>query len=483
MNVRSALCPFVLLSLLVVAGSPLVEGEPLQAPADEIPTMGYTDAAFGFEMQIPAGWSYDRSRFQKFKDSIGLLRGHDQTGRHGLQIQIFRVQPIEMPGHEGEAATVRMPSFEDWIVDFGKALAEITGSERVVWETLTLPPRACALLKYDSKIGASTTRTYTLCVPFDASTVWVFVLSGSIDSADEEAWVGRLFDLLAGSLHVHYDPANVEQLATAFERGLALITRLRDEAANVRLDENEYFYDMTIGGKPIGYMQRRVAREEYVFTAPSAKHRVAQEGLRVRERSWRFADDGTVRHSRLDLFSSFDMNSELIENEQSQLPAPDVQPQQVLVKTDQAVRKAGILVSSYRTNLDRALPEPTTPLSVGPVYMDLAWLRLAPGLLLTAPQESHAFAVYNTDTRSLISQLMTPLGRRELEGSDEEAYAFEVREGLIDRPTLLHVDRRGNLLRMIAGDLIIQRVSKEQVERTYGARRDEACKRFGLKDD
>ena len=462
---------------------PSALGQASQPAPTSMPTVNYADSAFGFELQVPAGWDYDRSRFQQFKDSIGLMRGRGPGGRQGLQIMLFRIQPDVTPGTDPERKAVRLPSFEDWVVTFGKSLAENANTDRLEWETWKLPPRVGALLSYSSKIGAATTRTHCLCIPFDPSTVWVLVYSGTLLEPTDERQLRQDFDQLAGTLRVHYDPGEVEQLAAAFERGQALIERLHKQSSEVQLDEAEYYYDIAIAGKSIGYIRRRAAREEFVFSSPGAKYADSRPGLRVRERSWRFADDGTVRYTRLDMFSSFDAQNELIENKLTQIPAPDVQPQQLLIKTDQVIRKDDVLFSSFTTSLDRALPEPSKPLSVGPVYLDLAWVRVSPGLLLTAPKEPHAFAIYNTDTRSLVSETITPLGERELAGQAGKAYAFEVREGLIDRPSLMYTDRRGTLLRLVAGDLVVNRTTREEVERTYGRLRAEACQRFDLRDE
>ena len=473
-----------LLNLVPVLGMAAAEGPSSQPTSTSQPTVNYTDAAYGFELQLPAGWDYDRSRFQEYKGSIGLLRGRGPGGQQALQIVVFRIQPLVTPRTgDADRPTVKIPPFEDWVAQFGRELAESANATKLEWETWSLPPRVGAVLTYSSKLGATMTRTHTLCVPFDPGTVWVLVYTGAVFNEEDEHRLRRDFDQIVGTLRVHYDPGEVEQMASAFGRGETLLARLRKQANQVKLDETEYYYDIAIGGKSLGYLTRRVAREDQVLTAPGAKHQVAAPGLRVRERAWRFAEDGTVRRTRLDLFASFDLQNALIESQQTQLPASDVQPQKALVKTDQVVRKEDVLVSSYTTSLDRTLPEPSKPLSVGPVYLDLAWVRVLPGLLLAAPQEAHAFAIYNTETRALISLVVTPLGERTLEGYDGPACAFETREGLIDRPSLMYTDARGNLLRLVAGDLVVKRVSRDEVERTYGPRRDDARRRFSVADD
>ena len=451
---------------LLSAGAGSADGQTTQPTTTGVATANYADPAFGFELTLPAGWEYDRTRFQQFKDSIGLLRGRSPGGVRGLQVVVFR--------------SFSLKPFEDWMVDFGKAVAELTDTPRVDWETWRLPPRAGAILSLTSKIGVVSTRTHYLCVPFDPSTVWVLVYSGSFGRPEEQDQIRWEFDQLAASLRVHYDPEEIERLAPALDRGKALLERVRQQGAQARVDETEYVYDMTIAGKPAGYLSRRVTREEFVYSAPDAKRRYAKEGLRVRERSWRFAEDGTAWYARVDLFSSFDGQSELIENEQSQVPPPEVQPQEVFVRMDKTVREAGVLASSYTTSRDTVLPDPGKPVSVGPVYMDQAWVRLLPGLLLGAPEEPVAVAVYHLDSRVLLAHAVQPLGRQPLGGFDGPTYAFEVRDGFIGKPSKLYCDERGSLLKLEAGDLVLTRVARAEIEKKYGARRDEIRRRWSI---
>ncbi len=430
------------------------------------PSVAFADPGFGYELQLPAGWEYDRSRFQQFKDSIGLLRGHAPGGRRGVQIMVFR--------------SFDMKPFEDWIVDFGKATAELTNSPRVDWETWRLPPRAGVVLSYGSKLGAINTRSHCLCLPFDPSTVWVLVYSGNVARDEETSQIRAEFEQIIASLRVHYDADEAERLTPAFDRGKALLARLRREAAKVRPDETEHVYDMVLAGSPIGYFTRCITREEYVFGGPSASRRDAKDGIRVRERSWRFGEDGAARHTRIDLFSSFDLESELIEVQQTDIPPREMQPQEILVRTDQVIREKDVLLTSQSTSRDAHLPDPGKPVRVGPVYLDQAWVRLLAGLLQSGPQELHALAIYDTETRALLTHTIEPLGVRALEGYDGVAYAYQLRQGFIDRPSLIYCDEHGGLLRLEAGELVVTRVSRRQADQQYGVLRDEAQRRFGL---
>jgi hypothetical protein len=455
--------------VLLLAAGRVAVAQDTQPSTAEFPLIPYADAGFGFEMQLPAGWDYDRSRFQRFQDSIGLLRGYSPDKRRNLEIQVFR--------------SFEMKPFEDWVIEFGKALATLTNSTRVDWETIQLPPRAGAVLSYAARSGAERTVTLCACFPFDPNTVWVLIYVGQLWREEDAPLVRAEFDRLVSTLKIHYDPKEAERLAPALDRGKVLLDKLRTRARDVQVDDTPRYYEMRVEDKPVGYLFRRTTREEYVFSKPDARRRYAKDGLRVRERSWRFGDDGTVRYARLDLFSAFDMRSELIEFQLTQVPAPDVEPQKLLVKTDQVVREDDVLFSSFTTNLDRGLPDPSKPVQVGPVYLDLAWVRLLPGLLLTEPTEPHAVAIYNTSTRALIAHRIHPRGPQRLPGQHEEVFAFEVRDGFIEQAGTLYTDRRGNMVRYEANGLVFRAVTKREVEQRYGPRRDAAVRRFGLQVD
>ena len=87
-------------------------------------------------------------------------------------------------------------------------------------------------------------------------------------------------------------------------------------------------------------------------------------------------------------------------------------------------------------------------------------------------------AVYSWEVRALLCHVIRFLGERPAPGHEGRAFAFEVREGFVDAPTLLCTDSRGTLLRLESGDLLINRVPREEIERKYAARREAASKRF-----
>ena len=425
--------------------------------ADEA-TVPYSNPAFGFEMQVPAGWTYDRARYQGPAGALGLLRGERPDGTEILEILIYR--SFEMKG------------FPAWVDAFASELGKLHGTKQVEvkrWKKAS--PRPGALLTLDVKVGGYLTRTHYVCVPFDPSTVWVAALASRVPDKSAERALRKRFEEIAGSLSISYDPVEVEQIAAAFDRGMVICRKLKTTASEVSADGVERYYDIRVGGKSIGYLMRWMRREHQALDDPRFSGR-SKEGLRVHEESWRFADDGTVRCTELDMFSSLDMRSELIENRSTQIPATDVASQRLYIELDQCVREGNGLFSSFSTNVNAELPDPRPPVPIGPRYLDLAWVRMLPRLLRDAPSEMHAFAVYDSQTRALTVYTIRPLGPDKIPGPGGGAgYAFEVGEGFATRPSRVYTDAMGNVVRIEAGDLVVQSTTKDDVERRYSDRR------------
>lgn len=454
--------PLVLIGAVAGAAPALARSEPSQgeAAAGLIP---HVDPTFGFELRVPAGWAYDRGRFVGPQGSIGVLRGHGPGGLQALQILVFR--------------SFDLPDFSAWLHAFVEHLGEAYGGRQVPQRRWDQETGERAVLLVDTPVAGRRTQTYYLCIPFDANTVWVLVLASAVSTPEDEARLRALFDSIGDSVHVLYDPVEAQKIAAAFNRGLELLARLRREAAELPIDETERFYDIRLGGKSIGYLSRWLRRERRAIDDPRFA-RVREPGLRVHEESWRFAEDGTIRQTELNLFSTFDLRSELIENRTTQIPAPDVMNQRLYIELDECFRKDDVLVSSFTTNIEPDLPPPRPPIPIGPRYLDLAWVRVLPRLLLGAPHELHAFAVYDCQARALGIYMIRPLGPATRPAGQAGEFVFEVREGFVPRASRLYTDREGNVTRLECGDLVLTEIPAAEVERRYGARRAAARQRM-----
>lgn len=492
MMIRVCMRWTVLLVGLAAVGN---SGAPTTQPVSgALPTTRYVDAAFGFAIELPAVWTYERGRFvpQRWDhargtfvnqtDAIGLLRARAPGGLVALQIQIIRVQPTAQPGAEpGQPAEVRLPTFDDWVVRFTNELGTAVDADRVQWDKLEIAGRTAALLTYDTLVNARPARTHMVCVPFDATTIWVLAHTGAAENDADALALREQVERLARTLTIDFDPQTMTQLRAAMEKGAALLERVRRQGPEVRLDPAPLYFEVRVKDQPIGYLRQEVRVEEHDFGAPGRPAK--QPGLRLRERLWRFPEGGNIRCTRLDAFSGFDGVTELIESTEITLPPASLSGGKPFVQTDQVVRKERRLVSSYRTNVEEKLPDPSPPLDTGPVYFDLAWARLVCGLMLTAPAEPHGFCVYDLESRSVIAQIITPLGARRVSGFDSNTWGFASRVGMLKQATEVDVDRTGRLVRIVAGDLTIQRAAAAQIEQQYGPRREAARERFQLAPD
>ena len=456
--VWSSLCVLIIpcASAFAQASRPAGDSE---ATASLIP---YSDPTFGFQMRVPAGWSYDRGRFEGPEGAIGLFRGRDAGGMQALQVLIYR--------------SFETSDFSAWLAGFVDRLGEAYGGKKIPEQRWSEQSRERAVLLVDTKVGATRTQTYYLCIPFDPHTVWVLVFASVVSSPDVEQQLRTRFDDIAASVEVLYNPILADRLTVAFEHGLTLLKDWHAKTTVMKIDETERFFDIAIGGKSIGYLSRLARREQRTI---AGSRRPGTPGLRVHEESWRFADDGTVRHTDLNLFSSFDRRHELIENRMTQIPAPDVAAQQLYIELDQCIRTDNTLVSSFSTSLDTVLPEPRPPIPIGSRYLDLAWVHMLPRLLTAARDETYAFAIYDSATRALIVYTIQPMGPCQIPGSAGlSGYKFETREGFVSQPSCLYCDKDGEIVRIESGDLVIMRTSRDEIERKYAGRREPARRRL-----
>jgi hypothetical protein len=84
-----------------------------------------------------------------------------------------------------------------------------------------------------------------------------------------------------------------------------------------------------------------------------------------------------------------------------------------------------------------------------------------------------AVTVYDTETRTLITHVIKPMGAKSLQGSTgTSAQAFETWAGFCEKPSLVYTDAEGNLLRYEAGPLVLRLSSAAEIEREFGRRRD-----------
>jgi hypothetical protein len=469
-----AFCGIVLTGAVWPASGPAARAQQAaQRDATPVATVPFVDKAFGFELQVPAGWSYDRAGFFGPEGSLGLLRGAAPGGRATLQILVFR-EP-------------QLPSFPEWIDFFCGQLGRISGTKRVQVKGETGTERPAAYVVAEAQLGIDRTRTLYYCVQFDQDTTWVLSQASAIKTladeaeneagdSDREVQIPAEFTHMVKTLRVFYDPATARLMAAALQRGKDYLARyqLQEDARKLQIDGAVRYYEIRVAGKPIGYLTRQFTREDEPLQRPG-RSSSAKEGLRVRERSYRFADDQTVHFSKIDLFSSRDAETDLYELWEAEIPPADADNPAVLVTRDQCVREGNALFSTLTTSRDEAYPEPRRPLKLDETYLGLGWARVLPALLGPEQRETLAFTVYDPETRTLITHVIRSLGEKPLPGATgTKAYAFETWAGFVEKPGVAYTDAAGNLLRYEAGQLALTLSSEAAIERQFGQRRDAA---------
>jgi len=442
-------------------------GQPADDSGAGIATTPYVNVSFGFEMQTPAGWKYDRTGFFGAGGSLGLLRGAAPGGRATLQILIFR--------------ELDLPSFPKWIEYFSEQLGALSGSTAVRVQGAPDAGRAAAYVTAEAVIGFDRTRTVYYCVQFDDETIFVFSLAEArrqleeapIEPAAEEA-IPADFLRLAKTLRIFYSTETAEMLAAALQRGKQYLARfqLQKDVEKLEFGEETRYYEILLEGASIGYTTRRFAREDEPLQR-SGSFTNAKEGLRARELTYRFAADGAVQYSQVDLFSSRDLETDLYE--MSQVGIPGVAGQEAYVTRDQCVREGEALFSTFSTSRDVVLPEPRRPIKLKSGYLGLAWVRLLPALLGPEQTEMIAFTIYDTETRTLVTHAIRSLGEKRTPGSESVmARIYEIREGFAETPSVIYTNAAGEMLRLEAGGLVLKLEDEARIEKLFGKRREEA---------
>lgn len=468
---------------LCVAAALGQASQPATSPAaPQIATIPFVDKSFGYRMQVPAGWVYDRVGYFGPAGSQGLLRGVSGSGQNLLQILLF------------QRATIT--TFHDWLELFATQLGSVSGviSVKVKFQETFLDnnKRPYGWVHVAARDGADLLETYYYVLRFDTRTVWMLGYSNKLGRSLEaekaltppkpqEATfeIPDVVRSMASSVQVFYDPRRVDQLRDSLDRGKDYLAgfKLQEAIRAMRPDDKPRFYEISIKGEPIGYLARTLKRETRGLD-DAAGRKGGKDGLHVSEESWRFGDDGTTFESVIELFSSIDGEMDLFEFTEIRLPPPAARDSKKYGTRDQVVREGDVLFSSFRTSVDVGNPEQRQPIRLEPSYLGLAWVRCLPALLGGETRAPLAFTIYDPETRALVAQELFPRGEADIPGGKDKGLLFEVREGLLETPTLVYTDRRGNLLRVESGDMVLRHVEQKSVEKRFGARRDAAKARM-----
>lgn len=438
--------------LMITAGAERLRAQPSPPPA-ATPATRYADYTFGFELELSREWAIDRTRFRIKGGGAGVLRGSHIGGTRSLQIAIYK-KPATLP-------------FSVWMRAQVRRLSRIEGTQRVGQTERDLSDRIAALLDIEAEISGAPTRRYALYVPFDETTVWVFSLA-LVAAGDAQIEPALLeFETACSTLKILHTEQEQARLAEALERGRKLVSTLERISRRAQIEQFSQHYEVRTAAGPVGYL--------WLEIGPHVRREGAGRisGIRARERSLRFLQSGAASLTRVYAFVSFDTRTELIETQITQFPPP--QPgggiEGALIKLDQCIREGGSLYSSYSRSDQPDQAHSRIPVTIGPVYLPLAWFRLLPALLGTQAGDEHAFVMYDAEIRGMTTQRIRALGEGPLPGdASKRVFAYELREGYAPYSATIYTDEGGRMVRYVAGEYELRTVSPAIVEQRFGAR-------------
>ncbi|MCA9243343.1 MAG: hypothetical protein KDA32_05265 [Phycisphaerales bacterium] len=448
--VVSLQCAFAMLACVVTA--------PAQTTASDYPTIRFESPEFEFTMQIPAGWEYDRSPTPGPGDSLRLLRGVPATKRAAFELVVFRNKAAVAPS--------------DWFDQIGQGILKDEGAQ-TRRETVQHQARDAIEVEYQRLNPDGEVRAIWFFIELRRDIVLAARFTAKSSGADLEGLRAEAGQY-ARSLRLPLEGRDAASLRAAFERGRELkFSRLERYAHRIEVDPDVRAYEIHNGENAAGFLTRQFERERRGISGAGGK-----PGLRLRERSLRFQEDGSSVYTRLDSFASFDLQTELTELETAVIPPPGDESAPGR-RVDRYVREGASVILTTQSTQNQGEPETLPPMTCGPEYLSLPWARLAPGLIGVEQGEPLAFRTLDPAVREMSWMLIAPLGpAKDIEG----AFAWQIEEALTPTAGRMVGDARGIMRVFKMGDIELREIDAKTLETRYGPRRDALLKRLNLRD-
>jgi hypothetical protein len=211
--------------------------------------------------------------------------------------------------------------------------------------------------------------------------------------------------------------------------------------------------------------------------------RVEQDGhggTGVQEYGWLFNEDGSITHMMQRMFLADDLSTEEWENRLLTLTASQAGvPRTLLLTVERGLRADGILIVKYSGQPNAAeLKEKV--LEIEPSFASAGFCSLLPRFIDLKASELYAFSTYNSERRGLTMRTIRVAGPTRVlsAGKMVPVIKLEDSEGLIPPLNEIYMDDAGEIVQVKAGPLEMSVVTREYVEREYGARRKEAEQLF-----
>ncbi|GKS57729.1 hypothetical protein YTPLAS18_12560 [Nitrospira sp.] len=445
-------------SVLATALAALCPFAPAQSGAAEYPTIRFESPEFEFTMNIPAGWEYDRSLTPGPGDSLRLLRGLPATKRAAIEVIVFK--------NNDAIAT------SEWVRQVGVQVLKDEGAE-TRRETVQHQARDAIELEYQRLNADGEVRAFWFIIELRRDVILATRFTAKAAGADLESLRAEAAQY-ARSIRLPLEGRDAASLRAAFQRGREMkFSRLERFAHRIDVDADVRAFEIINSGAAVGFLTRQFERERRGIAGAGGK-----PGIRLRERSLRFQEDGSSVYTRLDSFASFDLLTELTELETAAIPPPgdETAPGR---RVDRYVREGASLLLTTQSSQNQGEPETLPPMTCGPEYLSLPWMRLAPGLIGIEAGDPLAFRTLDPAVRELTWALISPLGPA---APDSGAYAWQIEEALTPSPGRFIGDARGMMRSFRMGEFELREIDAKTLESRYGPRRDALLKRLNLRE-
>lgn len=445
----NALVPVLLLSFLIGQ----TEGtNPPPSTADDLGPE-YVDGTYGISLRPPQDWRLDRQRVAA-DGSTTLLRMFETTtaGQQGRSITLS----IQM---DDTARTIeRRLSRKVRGIEFDHSDADVLSQQ-----VQTIAEKPGALLSASLMDAGS--KRFRMLAMIEIRPRQYFELSYD-GPFETKAAAERMFYLVLGSIRLLVDPIEESEMAAALDHGKEWLGSLSADALETSLDGLR-FLEIRMKNEPVGII--RIEESAHTWKK--------RAGVRIRERTWTFNQDGSATRTQATLFVGDDLQCERWkESVTTLLPAREGRAETIENAWEEGLRDGEVLLTNQTYQLG-VPPKENPPVRTPATYLPRAVARLLPRLIgnLDKPRKV-AFTAFDHERAGLIVRTFELKGKAPPPTgvSRGEAFRIEEREGVMAVPSVVFVDSTGRVLHIESGDMTIVPAQREDLERRFGDRIQQA---------